>query len=154
MAGTNVFAVEPVAGIATALTDENGFGYIIKRSITLTSAQILALFTTPITVIPAAGAGTVIVVNKLVAKLPYVSTTYAGANALEVRYTNAAGAKATADLPTSFLNSASTAYYKAIEASVAPVENSPVVVAIPTANPTVGNSTIVLEIEYAVRKLS
>lgn len=154
MPGTNLFAPSTIANDTPCLVDENGFDYVTKRVITLTSAQILALNTTPIQLVEAHGAGTVVVINKLLAKLVYGSAAYTGANALEIRYTDGSGAKATADLPTSFLNATANAYYKAIEASAAPVENAKVVAVVPTANPGAGNSPIIIEIEYAVRKLS
>lgn len=122
--------------------------------LTLTSAQILALFTTPIVLLPAPGVGKILVVRRITCKNNFNSVAYTGANALEARYTDAAGAKVTGDIPATFINAAANAYYHAVPAAVVPVENSPIVLAVPTANPGAGNGTIAVEIEYAIRKMN
>lgn len=118
---------------------------------TLTSAQILALNTTPITLIPAF-IQSVIIVEWIAARLNFNTTAYTGNNALEFRYTNATGQKVTADMPNAFINSASTDYNFAsiVQTQFTPVFNTPVVVRVPTANPGAGNSTIDLVIKYRV----
>ena len=121
------------------------------RRITLTSAQILALNSTAVTLI-IAHALSIIVVEGIAARLNFNSTAYEGTNNLEFRYTNASGAKITADLSSTFLNSSSTAYRHVlgIEAELTPVINSAIVVTVPVANPTTGNSTLDLVIKYRV----
>ena len=133
------------------LSDQDGNQIMSKATVTLTSAQVLALFTTPITLIAAPGAGKFIQIFDITAKMTYKSATYAGANALEIRYTNAAGVKVSADIPTSFINSASSVNYVGTIAAGVIAANVPVVAAVPTANPTTGNSAITLEIFYAIR---
>ena len=122
----------------------------LKR-FTLTSAQILALNTTPITLIEAF-INSVIIVEGITARLNFNTTAYTGANALEFRYTDASGAKVTADLSSAFLNSAATAYASVtgIEAQITPVLNAPIVVRVPTANPATGNSTLDLFIRFRI----
>jgi hypothetical protein len=122
--------------------------------VTLTSAQILALNTTPITLIPAQGANTYIEVLACVAYLKFNSAAYTGANAANITYTNAAGAAATGTLASSFLDSSSSAAAKVIPAAVTPVVNSPIVISVGTANPAAGNSTITLDLFYRVVTLS
>src|SRR3990167_37345 len=117
----------------------------------LTSAQILALNTTPITLIQAIP-NSFIVVEGITARLNFNTTAYTGANNLEFRYTDASGVKVTADMINTFLNSAATAYdnVAGVEAELTPVINSPIVVRVPTANPGAGNSTLDLFIKYYV----
>ena len=111
----------------------------------LTAAQILALNGTPITLIAAAGAGTYISVDEVMAYLNFNSVAYAGSNPVQIQYTNGSGAQLTGSLSSSWLNSSSSAPLKVVAAGVTPVANAPVVVSVPTANPTAGNSTITLE---------
>ena len=120
------------------------------RRITLTSAQILAL-NTPITIIPAF-LTSVIIVEGITARLNFNTTAYTGANALEFRYTGATGAKVTADMASTFINSAATAYdhVAGVTTELTPVINAPIVAVVPTANPATGNSTMDLFIRYRV----
>lgn len=130
-------------------------GVVQRKRITLTSAQILALFTTPITIIDAPGAGKSISVDEVMALAPASgSVAYTGANAVEMRYTNASGAKVTGDLAAAWLNSVTGRVDKAIAAAVTAVVNAPVVICVPTANPGAGNGTITLDILYRVVSLS
>lgn len=130
----------------------NAQQYRVLRNITLTSTQILALKDTPITIVPAQGAGSVIIVEHVTAKITYNTTTYTGANAIETRYTDASGVKVTADIPSTLIDSVATAYYHApaVATGFVPIANSPIVVCIPTANPAVGNSPITLAVVYRV----
>lgn len=118
--------------------------------VTLTSAQIKALNSTPQTLIPAQGAGTFIEVLSVNARLNFGSAQYTGANAVELRYTNGSGAKVSGDLASAWLDAAASALVHAIPAAVTPVANAPVVASVPTANPAVGDSTVTLEIFFRV----
>jgi len=113
-------------------------------AIALTSAQIKALFTTPISLIPAQGAGTLVIVDEIILKNTFVTTAYAGANALEFRYTNASGAKVSADIASTFINLVATgyAYVRGLVSQLTPVANSAIVVTVPTADPITGDGTI------------
>src|SRR5216683_3942034 len=66
--------------------------------VSLSSAQILALFTTPVTLVGAPGAGKVIVVEHIILKMITTATAYATGGALEFRYTDGSGAKVSADI--------------------------------------------------------
>ncbi|HVB24111.1 MAG TPA: hypothetical protein VNG51_19390 [Ktedonobacteraceae bacterium] len=130
-------------------------GAVIKSvKVTLTSAQILALNTTPITLIAAQGANTYIEVLAATAKLDFGTVAYTGANAANITYTNGAGAAATGTLSSSFLDSSSSAAAKVVPAAVTPVVNSPVVISVGTANPAAGDSTITLDLFYRVVTLA
>jgi hypothetical protein len=124
---------------------------IRKVTKTVTTAQVLALFTTPIELIAAPGATKFIDIVAVHAKLVYVSATYTGTNALEFRYTNGSGAKVAADISSTFINTASgtaVSTSKGQEAEVVNLLNGNVVVAVPTANPAVGDSDIVFTVYY------
>jgi hypothetical protein len=137
--------VIPIAGLASEI--------LRKQSTTLTSTQILALNTTAISIVPAGGADTIIVVDKIVAVLDYGTIAYTGGNALEFRYTNSSGVKVATDLAAaSFLNLTADAFATSggVEAQAIAAANAAVVVWVPTANPAAGNSTLDLHVYYRI----
>lgn len=120
---------------------------------TLTATEIKALFTTEIQLIPAPGAGRIIIVDEIVAKIVFGTIAYTGANALEFRYTDKTGAKVTADIAAAFINTAAgTAYasVKGVVTALTPVANAKIVVNVPTANPGAGDSLITFTVRYHV----
>lgn len=126
-------------------------GIAQRVRVTLSSAQILALNSTPVSLIGAPGANKYISVDEIIAKNTFNSVAYTGANALEVRYTDGSGVKVTGDLAAAFINAASTRVDKAVGAAVAvAVANAAVVAAVPSANPGAGNGTITFDILYRV----
>lgn len=131
-------------------------GILQAVQVTLTAAQIKALFTTPVALVPAQGAGTIVDIVGIWAKNVFGTVAYTGANALEFRYTDGAGAKVTADIAAAFINTASgTAYngVKGVNTALTPVANAAVVVAVPTANPAAGDSLITFTVLYRVLTL-
>jgi hypothetical protein len=147
--GDIVDTLDVSAGAATTWVDQ-------VATVTLTAAQIKALFTTPIALVAAPGAGKVIVVDRIFGESVGVTAAFAGANALEFRYTDGAGLKVSADLPASFINAAdATTVFGTvggIEAALVPTANAAVVVRVPTANPTGSTAvgTITLTVVYRV----
>lgn len=122
----------------------------------LTAAQVKALFTTPISLVPAAGAGTIIVVDRVTFGSTFVTPAYGGSNNLEFRYTGAAGAKVTADIGFATLNFPSGTQYSTVAGvttELIPVANSPIVVDVPVANPTSGNSLVTVVVTYRILTL-
>lgn len=119
----------------------------LNATITLTSAQILALHTTPITAI-AAVTGKSIVVDSYTFKLNFGTIAYTGANNVEYRYTNGSGTKVAADTPSAVLDSSVSEGYAGIGAAGILSVNAPVVLAVPTANPAAGDGTATVTIRY------
>lgn len=125
-------------------------GVALRQRVTLTSAQILALNTTPATLLAAPGVGMYHSIDEIVFKAPVAgSVAYTGANAVEIRYTNGSGPKLTGDVAAATLNSITGVVDKTVGAAVSgAVANSAVVASVPVANPAAGNGTVTLDILY------
>lgn len=130
-----------------------GLTSVVIATRVLTAAEIKALFTTEIQLVPAPGAGRVVMVDEIVLKIVFGAVAYTGANALEFRYTDKTGAKVTADIASTFINTAlGTAYasVKGVVTALTPVANAKIVVNVSTANPAAGDSLITITVRYHV----
>jgi hypothetical protein len=124
----------------------------LQASVTLTPTQVKALHTTPVQLVAAPGAGIVALVHQITFAATFGSVAYTGANALEFRYTNASGAKVTADIAAATLNFASgtrLATVAGVTTELTPVANAAIVVGVPTANPAAGDSPITFLVHYS-----
>lgn len=129
------------------------FGVAKAITVSLTDTQVKALFTTPITLISAPGSGKVVLVHGILFSSTYNSAAYAGSNALEFRYTDASGAKVTADIANTTLNFSSGtryAYVAGVTSELQSLANAQIVVCVPTANPTAGNSVVKFTVVYSI----
>lgn len=144
----------------SALTPISGTGIETYIDVTLTSAQILALNATPITVIAAPGASKAVVVTGAVA-YKAAGTAYGGIAAGEdvsLRYTDGSGAMLAVFEATGFLDQATAqtryAYPQSAVATasveVTPVANAAIVAHMVTGEITTGTSDLVLRIFYRV----
>ena len=121
------------------------------RKTTLTATQVKALNATPIELVPAAGAGKAILVDKIVAFLDYGGTRYTGSNAMQYRYTNGSGSQVTTALSSTRLNSTADTIEKASPLNtVLVIANAPVVASVPVADPGAGNSPITVWVHYSI----
>jgi hypothetical protein len=131
-----------------------GFGTCVTG--TLSSAQLLGLVTSPILVIPAQGAGTLIVVDKLYAEGIFGGTPYTWTGTLIMTYasvTGSIGPNCAALLLTSSVNTV------CIGSTIANFTNTKTAIlndgitftaATPPGAPTVGNGTVNYRILYHV----
>lgn len=87
--GEYITQINPAnSGVVNILgSDANGFTVTpLETSIALTSAQLLALFSAPVTLIPAPGAGKAIYVEYMVFEMNRTATAYTGANTTSLVY--------------------------------------------------------------------
>jgi len=131
-----------------------GAGGILTTVVPLSSAQILALSATPVSLIAAPGSGKAIRVMDLALKFSPSGTAYANGGALEFRYTDGSGTKVTADIAAAVVTAAGTTVsftnVAGIEASLTLTANAPVIVTNATAPFITGTGTGVFYIAYRV----
>lgn len=128
--------------------------HISVASFSITSAMFLALNTTIKTLLQAPGAGRVIRVNDIMMQMTRTGTAYANGGALEFRYTNASGAKVTADIAAAVVTTGGAGVEYAsvggIEAAITPIVNSPIILGAAGADFITGTGTGKLKIAYRV----
>ena len=145
-----ILSLNVTAAIISELQEASG-GIAVEIS----SAEILALFTTPKTLVAAPGAGKVLEFVSLLLALDYNTTAYTVGTAtdLQVKYTNASGvAVSTTRAVTGFLDQTTDTIFllDRLEATIAPAINAALVLCLAVANPTLGNSPIHAKVVYRV----
>lgn len=133
---------------ATAAYVPTGNAVLQYRKVTLSSANILSLNSSPVTIIPAPGAGKAIVVQASMAEIDYGTTTYIAAGVLGLYQTSLLQYVYPA-----IVNSTATDMVQAIIATPTIAENTAVRAQITVANPTLGDSTIDIHVWYYVVSL-
>lgn len=124
----------------------------IRKNAVITSAQVLALNATPVTVLPAPGAGKYYIIEEFEIIKP-AGTAYAGiatGEDLSLKYTDASGAVCGTAEMTGFADSTSTTVTFAKGASVIPVVNAAIVAHMLTGEITTGTSPFYLKIFYRI----
>lgn len=124
----------------------------------ISSAQILAMNVTPVTLIPAPGAGKAIVLNKMLSVLNYNTIAYAsvgGGDDITIRYTDGAGAIVGTIETTGFLDQAAVTYNVLQPAGGSQIlpANAPLVASLGGAV-TTGNSPVVARLFYDIVDLT
>ena len=120
---------------------------------TITSAQLLALNATPITVVPAPGAGLAVVPDEISLFLDFNTAAYAGIAAgedLSLKYTGAAGEEQLQVESTGFLDAVADAYRnKKSETTLkTPVANAVLALHLLVGEITTGDSPLEVEVLY------
>lgn len=124
-------------------------------AVEISSAEILALFTTPKTLVATPGVGKVLEFISLQLALDFNTVAYTtiGCGNLQVNYTNAGGAAASVvQAAIGFINGGADdlRLLDKLELSITPVANAPLVLSLAGANPAAGNSTIHAKVAYRV----
>lgn len=130
-----------------------------RRVTTVTSAQVLALFGTPITVLPAPGSGIASIIKGVYIYKP-AGTAYAGIASgedLVLKYTNAAGQQVTSVIETTGFLDQTTAQRRyahpvattgSTAGDITPVDNAAVVLHLLVGEITTGDSPLYVEVHY------
>ena len=131
------FGIQDVANLAT-----NNY---LETTVTVTSAQLLALNGADVTLIAAQGANTYIKILLVTSFLDYESIRYTATQPLNV----STGGNTAASIPTAQYDTAADRVYSPAISSIALAENSAVFLTT-DASPTNGNSPLKLKIRYQV----
>lgn len=123
-------------------------------SISLTAAQIISLNSVPVTLVPAPGAGRVLIVSGIQMQMTRTGTAFANGGALEFHYTDGSGAKVSADIAAALVTTGGAgvayAHVAGIEASITPVANAAVILIAASADFITGTGTAKLRVAYRV----
>lgn len=161
--GFSVGASEASAVEVISPTGELNEGAVRIKDVTLTSAQVLALNATPVSVIAAPGANKAIIILG-VATTKAAGTAYDGINVNEditLKYTDGSGATLATIETTGFLDQATAQARYSYPSSwatnaatallaITPVANAAVVAYMTTAEIATGNSPVKMRIYYRV----
>ena len=123
--------------------------------VTLTTGELLALYTTPKSLVVAQGANTVVEFVSALLAYDYNSITYTigSATDLQVKYTDGSGAAASSTRATTgFIDQASDqlSMLEKVGGTVVPVANAALVLTLAGDNPSAGNSPINIRVAYRV----
>lgn len=123
-------------------------------SVAITAANFLALNTTPKSLVPAPGSGYIVIPNHFLFTMTRTGTAFANGGALEFRYTNASGAKVSADIAAAVVTTGGAGVELAavggIVSAITPVANAAVVVNAASADFITGTGTAVCRATYRV----
>jgi hypothetical protein len=119
----------------------------------LSAAQIIAMNATPVTLVPAPGAGLGIVVESVIFKMTRTATAFTGGGTVQFRYTNGAGTEVATALAAAIVTTGGAGIEIAKAALPAPVtvtQNAPVVITNGTAAFAAGTGTAVVYLKYKI----
>ena len=123
-------------------------GYVVTAKISLTSAQILNLYTTPIQLIPSPGVGNFINVLSITASLIYNTLTYTTNTTMSIYFPGSSGSLSNNSL---LASSASSVVISTINGTL--LGGAPLFVSVNDGNPLVGDGVVNLYITYIISTL-
>lgn len=135
---------------ATGNITANSVNGIYRKKVSLSSAQILALNTTPIEAIAAPGAGKVIVIHQMTAKLTYNTATYGGANSAISLVDSSLHSLASCTI---LASTSDTIRRATLDGDKVIDENSAIDLYVSLGDPTTGDSPVDVYITYEIIEL-
>lgn len=140
-------------GSGTATWQTPGTGAILVAQVTLSSADILSLHTTPVTIVAAQGPNTVIVPLRVIEYMDYNTTTYATDGTLQLLV----GAQVVSSNAAYLFNASDVLANLTISnysssGSISAI-NGALTVTTQTTNPTAGDSPVKIRVLYSVINL-
>lgn len=123
--------------------------------VTVSTAQVKLLNTTPVTLVEAPGAGKALILDEATFLLDYATTKYDGiaeGEDLNIRYTNGSGALVATVEATGFLDQEADTlrHVKAATSDFAPAANAALVLYMATGNIAMGDSPLKVRVRYHV----
>jgi hypothetical protein len=144
--------IQGIAGPMGPPGADAGVSNVFEASLSLTSAEILLLFTSPITIVPSPGVGKYIEVISATSALTFVTTAYATSFSLILINTGATNYQ----MVVSSLLATVSSTYKFIGSNFTPttatqiIENTALNVSVLTVNPTNGDGTVKIKVLYRI----
>lgn len=140
----------------TQISDANGEWAVQIASIQLTSAQILTLFSAPVQLLPAPGAGFAYIPDFVVAELQFLASggvAYAAGGAVSVTFGSGGPAAHTTPMPAALVTAAQSEFFQSAAAVTtqqlaSAIVNQPLFVGAAGANFTTGNGTLLIKLGY------
>lgn len=136
---------------------ENASSYRAIARVTLSAAEVKALNSSPLEIIPSQGDGSVIIVEGAEGYLHYKSAQYTGTNDIQFRYRDTIQAQCVFPWSYTWLNLAQSAYIHSAGDGLEYLEmdaGGSVEMYVGTANPAAGNSPVTVQLTYRVVTLA
>lgn len=132
--------------------DSRAIGMVYEKEVILTSAQILLLYSTPIELVKAPGAGKVIELMSAVGFLDHGGTDYAAGGALVIQTITGNTALSDSVAAATLINASADAYviFQALSAEVATDVNQGLELTNASAVHTTGNGTMKIKVMYRI----
>jgi hypothetical protein len=137
--------------------DKELTGKVIEKEVEISSAEILALYTTPKTLVAAPGAGKVLQFMGAVGFLDFNSAAYTTRGIVTVKYTDGSGTAVSDSVAAAALIQQADDCYEEFAKNTTETEltvNAPLVLTCDTGNPVTGDSPLTIKIFYRVLDFS
>jgi hypothetical protein len=149
-------AVLPANGTVSILDIRSGNSAISTVTVPITNAQVLAMFTTPIQLVAAPGAGNMINVIDMTVENVFLTAAFAAGGAIQASYGAGVTTPATATIATTFLTAPAANQVIKVAGALASalssaVLNTAVNLTCATANFTTGGGSLIVKLRYAVQ---
>ena len=151
--GTMLFMPQAASGTVLVTNQDT---LLQSATVTVSSAELLALHATPKSLVAAPGAGYALALDSAILFVDYNSAAYAGiagAEDLEIRYTNGSGALLATIETTGFLDATADAVRYVLPvttAAMTPADNAALILCLASGEITTGNSPLKVKINYRV----